>query len=566
MTPPHDPHGKPGAEPSRNIFVRFQKGFERRFDRFREGYGLLLEQVIARRRAFVTIALAIALASLGLFFFLGRDYFPEIRSGVIQMHMRAPLGTRIEVSGRIATLVSESIEELLPGQVENIVSNCGLPVGPHNLAFIPTPTIGSQDCDLTILLNDEKSPVWDYRRVLRKGLTERYPGTEFTFQPSDLTAKILNFGAPAPIDVQINGPDIYPNYEFARKLVGKFREIPGAADVVIQQTMRTPTLMVEGNRTFGLGVNTTLKDMADSLLMTTAGSQQIDQIYWLDPSSGMSYLINVYTPQSQINSINSLLTVPINASNNGSGENAVQLLGNVTDISAEGTPGVITHANIMPLIDIYISAEGRDLGGVLADVQKVAQSMEHERPRSAALEIQGQASLMYEAYAELIFGLLGAIVLVYLLIVVNFQSWLDPFIIITALPGALAGIAWSLFLTHTRLSEPALTGAIMTMGTATANSILVVSYARERLQEHGDALRAAIEAGKTRFRPVLMTASAMIMGMVPMATGYSQNAPLGRAVIGGLLVATLFTLFFVPCVYTIFYTRRSAREKGQALS
>jgi len=565
MTPPHDPHGKPGAEPSRNIFVRFQKGFERRFDRFREGYGLLLEQVIARRRAFVTICLVIALGSLSLFFFLGRDYFPEIRSGVIQMHMRAPLGTRIEMSGRIATLVSESIEELLPGQVENIVSNCGLPVGPHNLAFIPTPTIGSQDCDLTILLNDEKSPVWDYRRVLRKGLTERYPGTEFTFQPSDLTAKILNFGAPAPIDVQINGPDIYPNYEFARKLVGKFREIPGAADVVIQQTMRTPTLMVEGNRTFGLGVNTTLKDMADSLLMTTAGSQQIDQIYWLDPSTGMSYLINVYTPQSQINSINSLLTVPINASNNGSGENAVQLLGNVTDISAEGTPGVITHANIMPLIDIYVSAEGRDLGGVLADVKKVAQSMEHERPRSAALEIHGQASLMYEAYAELIFGLLGAIVLVYLLIVVNFQSWLDPFIIITALPGALAGIAWSLFLTHTRLSEPALTGAIMTMGTATANSILVVSYARERLQEHGDALRAAIEAGKTRFRPVLMTASAMIMGMVPMATGYSQNAPLGRAVIGGLLVATLFTLFFVPCVYTIFYTRRSAREKGQAL-
>lgn len=566
MTQPHDPHGKSGAEASRNIFVRFQKGFERRFDRFREGYGHLLEHVIARRRAFVTISLAIAVASLGLFFFLGRDYFPEIRSGVLQMHMRAPLGTRIEVSGRIATLVSESIEELLPGQVENIVSNCGLPVGPHNLAFIPTPTIGSQDCDLTILLNDEKSPVWDYRRVLRKGLTERYPGTEFTFQPSDLTAKILNFGAPAPIDVQINGPDIYPNYEFARKLVGKFREIPGAADVVIQQTMRTPTLMVEGNRTFGLGVNTTLKDMADSLLMTTAGSQQIDQIYWLDPSTGMSYLINVYTPQSQINSLNSLLTVPIDASNNGSGENAVQLLGNVTDISAEGTPGVITHANIMPLIDIYVSAEGRDLGGVLKDVQKIAQSMEHERPRSAALEIHGQASLMYEAYAELIFGLLGAIVLVYLLIVVNFQSWLDPFIIITALPGALAGIAWSLFLTHTRLSEPALTGAIMTMGTATANSILVVSYARERLQEHGDALMAAIEAGKTRFRPVLMTASAMIFGMVPMATGYSQNAPLGRAVIGGLLVATLFTLFFVPCVYAIFYTRRSAREKGQALS
>jgi multidrug efflux pump subunit AcrB len=560
MSKPHEQHGQPGAEPSRNVFVRFQRGFERRFDQFRERYGTLLEQSIAHRNAFVAISLAIAVGSLSLFFFLGRDYFPEIRSGIITMHMRAPLGTRIEVSGRLATLVSNSIEELLPGQIENVVSNCGLPVGPHNLAFIPTPTIGSQDCDLTILLKDEKSPVWDYRRILRKGLRERYPGTEFTFQPSDLTAKILNFGAPAPIDVQINGPDMYPNYEFARKLVGKFRDIPGATDVVIQQTMRTPTLMVEGNRTFGLGVNRTLKDMADNLLMTTAGSQQVDQVYWLDPSTGMSYLINVYTPQAQINSVNSLKTVPVDSSNNVSDDN-VQLLGNLANISPEGTPGVVTHGNIMPLFNIYVSAEGRDLGGVLADVEKVTKSMESELPRTAAIEIHGQASLMHDAYFELIFGLLAAIALVYLLIVVNFQSWLDPFIIITALPGALAGIAWALFLTHTRLSEPALTGAIMTMGTATANSILVVSYARERLQEHGDALRAAIEAGTTRFRPVLMTASAMIIGMVPMAIGYSANAPLGRAVIGGLLVATLFTLFFVPCVYAILYTRRTARQQ-----
>lgn len=559
-----------GGEPSRNVFVRFQKGFEGRFNRFRESYGMLLEQVIARRRAFIKISLAIAVASMSLYFFLGREYFPEIRSGTIQMHMRAPLGTRIEVSGRLATLVSKSIEELLPGQVRNIVSNCGLPVGPHNLAFIPTPTVGPQDCDLTIILNNEKSPVWEYRRVLRKGLKERYPGTDFTFQPSDLTAKILNFGAPAPIDVQINGPDIYPNYEFARKLAGKFREIPGAADVVIQQTMRTPTLMVEGDRTFGLGVNKTLSDMADSMLMTTAGSQQVDQIYWLDPKTGMSYLINVYTPQPQVNSINSLKTIPVkssdnpsNNSDNASNKDDVQLLGNLAKLSVEGTPGVVTHGNIMPLFDIYVSAEGRDLGGVLADVQKIAKSMEHEMPRGASLDIHGQASLMHEAYAELIFGLLAAIVLIYLLIVVNFQSWLDPFIIITALPGALAGIAWSLFFTQTRLSEPALTGAIMTMGTATANSILVVSYARERLKEHGDALRAAIEAGKTRFRPVIMTASAMIIGMVPMATGYSQNAPLGRAVIGGLLVATVFTLFFVPCVYAIFYERRTADLEGK---
>ena len=550
-------HGRPDAEQSSNVFVRFQKKFERRFNQFRESYGTLLEWAIDRRRTFVTVSLTIAVVSMGLYFFLGRDYFPEIRSGVLQMHMRAPLGTRIEVSGRLATLVSTSIEELLPDQVENIVSNCGLPVGPHNLAFIPTPTVGSQDCDLTILLKDEKSPVWEYRQIVRKGLKERFPGTEFTFQPSDLTAKILNFGAPAPIDVQVNGPDIYASYEFARKLMDKYREIPGATDVVIQQTMRTPTMMVEGDRTFGLGVNRTLSDMADNLLMTTAGSQQVDQVYWLDPSTGMSYLINVYTPQPFINSVNSLKTVPVDSSNDIT-NNEVQLLGNLTDLSVEGTPGVVTHGNIMPLFDIYVSAEGRDLGSVLADVEKVTQSLEDGKPRTAEIEIHGQAELMRDAYFELIFGLLAAIVLIYLLIVVNFQSWLDPFIIITALPGALAGIAWALFLTHTRLSEPALTGAIMCMGTGTANSILVVSYARERLQEHGDALRAAIEAGTTRFRPVLMTAAAMIIGMVPMATGYSQNAPLGRAVIGGLLMATLFTLFFVPCVYAIVYNRRTA--------
>jgi multidrug efflux pump subunit AcrB len=561
MSKPHDGQGQPGAKLSRNPFVRFQKAFERRFNQFRAGYGALLEQSLAHRNTFVMISLAIALASLSLFFFLGRDYFPEIRSNIILMHMRAPLGTRIEVSGRIATLVSTSIEELLPGQIENVVSNCGLPVGPHNLAFIPTPTIGSQDCDLTILLHDEKSPVWDYRRILRKGLRERYPGTEFTFQPSDLTAKILNFGAPAPVDVQVNGPDVFPSYDFARKLAGKFREIPGTADVVIQQTTRTPTLMVEGNRTFGLGVNSRLKDIADNLLMTTAGSQQVDQIYWLDPSTGMSYLINVYTPQAQVDSINSLKTIPVDSSNKSGDLDDVQLLGNLATISATGTPGQVTHGNIMPLFNIYVSADGRDLGGVLEDVEKIVESMEDQKPRSAEVQIHGQAALMHDAYFELIVGLIAAVALVYLLIVVNFQSWLDPFIIITALPGALAGIAWALFLTHTRLSEPALTGAIMTMGTATANSILVVSYARERLEEHGDALRAAIEAGTTRFRPVLMTAAAMIFGMIPMATGYSSNAPLGRAVIGGLLIATLFTLFFVPCVYTIFYTRREARQE-----
>jgi multidrug efflux pump subunit AcrB len=556
--------GPPEARKPPGFFVRFQQGFERRFDRFRDRYNALLEQAIAHRGAFVKISLSLALGSLVLFYFNGRDFFPEIKSGTLQMHMRAPLGTRIEVSGRITSLVSKDIAQLLSGQVEGVVSNCGLPVGAHNLAFIPTPTIGPQDCDMTISLKNDKSPVWDYRRILRKGLMERYPGTEFTFQPADLTAKILNFGSPSPIDVQINGPERYANYEFARKLAGRLRAIPGASDVVIQQTMRTPTMLVETNRAFGLGLNLNQKDVAGNLLLTTAGSQQVDQQYWLDRKTGMSYRINVYTPQSQLTSMKDLQTVPVERSDRDSSDTNPKLLGNMATISSIGTPGVITHGNIMPLFDIYVSAEGRDLGGVLADVEKVAHSMEQELPRSAALTIRGQAETMHDAYVELVVGLVAAIVLVYLLIVINFQSWLDPFIIITALPGALAGIAWTLFLTHTNLSTPALTGAIMTMGTATANSILVVAYARERLAEHGNALRAAVEAGKARIRPVLMTASAMIIGMLPMSMGNSQNAPLGRAVMGGLLVATLFTLFFVPCVYAIIYNRRPVRQKESA--
>jgi multidrug efflux pump subunit AcrB len=323
--------------------------------------------------------------------------------------------------------------------------------------------------------------------------------------------------------------------------------------------MRTPTRLIKGKRTFGLGINLMEQAIAGNMLLSTSGSQQVDQQYWLDHKTGISYQINIYTPQNQLTSTNDLLTVPV-----GGGDEKPQLLGNVTTMSVVGTPGLITHQDLMPLFNIYVSAEGRDLGGVLADVEKVTKSMEDQLPRSAALAIHGQAETMHDAYVEMLVGLLAAVVLIYLLIVVNFQSWLDPFIIITALPGALAGIAWSLFVTHTNISVPALTGAIMTMGTATANSILVVSYARDRLEEHGDALRAAIEAGKARIRPVLMTASAMIFGMVPMSMGNSPNAPLGRAVIGGLFVATVFTLFFVPCVYAMIYTRRTARQKVNA--
>ncbi|TGK02024.1 efflux RND transporter permease subunit [Leptospira selangorensis] len=545
-----------------DFLIRFQKGFERNFTEFRERYYILLQKVIADRKRFVKIFLAIATGSLLLFYLNGRDFFPEIKAGTLQMHMRAPLGTRIEVSGRIATLVSEDIKKLLPGKVESVLSNCGLPVGPHNLAFIPTPTIGSQDCDLTISLKDEESPVWDYRQTLRKGLSELYPGTVFTFQPADLTAKILNFGSPSPIDIQINGMDLEKNFEFAQKLQGKLKTIPGAADVVIQQTMSTPTLLVDGNRSLGINLDLPMKSVAENMLLATSGSQQIDQEYWMDRKTGLSYQINIYVPQPQMRRTEDLLTVPVNRGDlQENSENGIQLLGNVANITPTGTPGLVTHQNLLPLIDVYVSAEGRDLGGVLSDAQKIMDSMKSELPRGAAIEILGQAETMRSAYIELIGGLFVAILLVYLLIVVNFQSWTDPFIIITALPGALAGIAWSLFLTRTYISVPALTGAIMCMGTATANSILVVSYARDRLEVHGDAIRAAIEAGYSRIRPVLMTASAMIIGMVPMSISNSQNAPLGRAVIGGLAVATFATLFFVPCIYAIIYNNRAKIQK-----
>jgi multidrug efflux pump subunit AcrB len=555
------------AGPEGGIFARFQHGFQNAFERFRDGYAAQLETVITHRVGFVAISMVLASASFILFYFEGQEFFPQIKGGLLQMHMRAPLGLRIEAAGRIAARVSDDIKGFFPGNVDAIVSNCGLPVGAHNLAFIPTPTIGTQDCDLTITLKDQRTPVWEYRKILRERLSERYPGTEFTFQPADLTDKILNFGSLAPIDLQVNGPDLYANYAYAQKLAGKFRQIPGAADVYIYQTMFQPTILVEGDRRFALGLNLNQKDFGFNMLLATAGSQQIDQKYWLDRSTQQSYRLNVYTPQPQLASIGDLQTIPVAPEDRGHGEGGgmgVQLLGNMTNLSLIGTPGVVTHRNLLPMIDVLVSAEGRDLGSVLADVRKIAESMKDELPRGAEVEIHGQSEVMHDAFVELGGGLFIAILLVYLLIVVNFQSWLDPFIIITALAGAFAGIAWALFITHTYISVPAMTGAIMTMGTATANSILLVAYARERLAVHGDAIRAAVEAGKARIRPVLMTAAAMIFGMLPMAMANSQNAPLGRAVMGGLTVATLFTLFFVPCVYAIIYNRRAVLQKEHA--
>ncbi|WP_019091601.1 efflux RND transporter permease subunit [Komagataeibacter europaeus] len=541
---------------------RFQQAFERGFNNFREGYAGVLERAIARRGRFVGIFLGVSVCSLGLYLVAGRDFFPETKSGTIQMHMRAPLGTRIEVAGREASLVEDRVNQLFPGKVESMIENCGLPEGAHNQAFIPTPTIGTQDCDITIALKDEETPVWNDRTILRHDLSARFPGTVFTFQPADLTAKILNFGSPAPIDIQISGPDLRDNYDYARLLVNRLRSVPGAADVVIQQTMKTPTLFVQGNRTFGQATGMTEADLANNELMTLSGSQTVDPQYWLDPATGITFPLNVYVSQDQLTHFNNLMTIPVDKGDGDPQGRHMQLLGGISNVSATGTPGQVSHFNSMPEVDIYVSAEGADLGQVTTGVQRVLDQTRGNVPSTAAVVVRGQTETMRHAYVELVFGLVVSVLLIYLLIVVNFQSWLDPFIIITALPGALAGIAWALFVTHTRLSVPALTGAIMCMGTATANSILVVSFARERIEEHGDALRAALEAGYGRIRPVLMTALAMVIGMVPMAMSNSQNAPLGRAVIGGLLVATVSTLLFVPCVYAILHNRPSrAREE-----
>ncbi|CEF56316.1 efflux RND transporter permease subunit [Acetobacter ghanensis] len=551
-------HGEQHEALPKGVLGRFQNHFEAAFQSFRQRYGRVLEKIVIHRRPFVLIFLGGSVASLGLFACVGQDFFPEVKSGMLQMHMRAPLGTRIETTGRIVSLVDDRIKQLFPGKVESIINNCGLPEGPHNQAFIPTPTIGTQDCDLTISLKDDTSAVWDYRHTLRRDLSAQFPGTSFTFQPADLTARILNFGSPAPIDIQVSGPDIRANYAYAKTLVNKLRAIPGSADVTIQQTMKTPTLFVQGNRSFGQATGMTEGDIANNELMTLSGSQTVDPQYWLDPKTGITFPLNVYVSQDQLTHYNNLLTIPVDKGDSDPGAKDMQLLGSISTVTPTGTPGQVSHYNSMPDIDIYVSTEFSDLGSVLTRVNQIVEQTKADVPRGAAVDIRGQATTMHGAYTELVAGLIISVLLIYMLIVINFQSWVDPFIIISALPGALAGIAWSLFLTQTRLSVPALTGAIMCMGTATANSILIVSFAKERLALHHNAMTAAIEAGFGRIRPVIMTASAMMIGMIPMATSNSQNAPLGKAVIGGLLVATVSTLLFVPCVYAIFHHKPAA--------
>jgi multidrug efflux pump subunit AcrB len=535
------------------FFTRFQRGFERKFTQFREGYRGVLTAAVLNRKRFIMGFLGFAIASMGLLAFLGRDFFPSIKSGEIDMHIRAPIGMRLEDASKISVLVNGEIRKLLPGQVNNVVDNCGLPSSSINLAYTSDGTIGPQDCDISITLKNEQSPVDDYRLKLRRELPKLFPGTVFSFLPGDITAKILNFGLPAPIDVQVSGRAQAANMAYAQQLAARIRQIPGAADVNIEQAFNEPTIKVAADRSLASGMNLSEANIANNALATLSGSGQTAPTYWLDTTTGVSHLVNMQTPQDQLTSMNDLETIPIDTGNGDPGGQHSQLLGALGTVTQTGTPLLVSHYNIMPSIDIFVSNQGRDLGAVYDQVQEVIKEMNAQVPHGASVHVRGQATTMSSAYTQLLEGLALSILLVYLVIVVNFQSWLDPFIIITALPGAIAGIVWGLFLTHTNVAVPALTGAIMCMGTATANSILVVSYARERLAEHGDAITAAIEAGYARIRPVLMTATAMIIGMLPMSMSNTQNAPLGRAVIGGLLVATFATLLFVPCVFALMH-------------
>jgi multidrug efflux pump subunit AcrB len=544
---------KAGAAP-KGFFGRFQAAFEQRFDRFRDSYRELLAKVVERRGRFIVGFLAAAVASMALLIpWLGRDFFPGIKSGEIDMHFRAPIGLRLEEASKVAALVDTAVGTLLPGHVSNVIDNCGLPTSGINQAYSASATIGPQDCDVTISLNDQASPVDAYRAILRDKLPKLFPGTDFTFPAGDITAKILNFGLPAPLDVQIVGRNVTANMAYAQRVVAEMRRIPGIADVSIQQTLAQPTLLVTSRRAFALGAGLTESNIANNALATLSGSGQTSPTYWLDYKTGVSHLVNLQTPQTQLTSMSDLETIPIDKGDGDPNGQGAQILGSLSDITQTGRALEVSHRDIMPVVDIYASNAGRDLGAVSNAVDGVLQRMKGNVPHGATVRVQGQGVTMKAAYVQLLVGLAFSILLVYLVIVVNFQSWLDPFIIITALPGALTGIVWSLFLTDTTLSVPALTGAIMCMGTATANSILVVSFARDELAAHGDAIRAAVTAGYTRLRPVLMTALAMIIGMLPMSMSNTQNAPLGRAVIGGLLVATFATLMFVPCVFALLH-------------
>jgi multidrug efflux pump subunit AcrB len=543
-----------GAAPagSRNPLVRMQHGFEARFSKVREGYRGVLVMALSRRPLFVVGFMAVVLASFLLAPLLGSNFFPTVDSGAMVLHVRAPIGTRLEDAAALFDRVEASIRQVIPAnQLVTIVDNIGPPVSGINLAYSNTGGIGPEDGDIYVTLTKDHRPTADYVRELRKRLPAEFPGSVFSFLPADIISQILNFGAPAPVDVQVAGPELVMDERYANELLPKLRAIPGLADVRLQQSRHYPQLNINVDRAQANRLGLTENDVTGAVATTLAGSLQTAPAYWLNPKNGVSYPIVIETPQQDEDSLSKLENIPLTNGKTGD----PQILGGLAQVTRGDADAVVTHYAIQPAFDIFATPQGRDLGGVSRDIDKVLKATAKDLPKGATVTLRGQVTTMNSAFFGLGFGILGAVVLIYLLIVVNFQSWADPFVIITALPAALAGIVWMLFTTGTPLSVPALTGAIMCMGVATANSILVVSFARERLEATGDAVVAALEAGFTRFRPVLMTALAMIIGMAPMALGLGeggeQNAPLGRAVIGGLIFATVATLLFVPVVFSL---------------
>ena len=544
--------------PSRNPLVRFQHGFEQRFEKIRSGYRGVLALALSWRPLFLGGFMAVVLASFLLTPFLGRNFFPAVDAGQISLHVRGPTGARIEETAALFDHVEQAIRQTIPpAQLDHVVDNIGLPFSGLNLAYSNTGTIGPMDGDILVSLNKGHRPTAEYVKELREKLPHAFPGATFAFLPADIIGQILNFGAPAPIDLQVTGPNGEANQAYADTLLKRLRNVSGIADVRLQQASNYPQLDVDVDRTRADQLGVTEKDVTTSLSTTLAGSAQTAPAYWLNPRNGVSYPIVAQTPQYRTDTPSDLQNTPVT-----SAAGAKQILGAVATIKHDAAPAVVSHYAIAPALDIYAATQGRDLGAVTDDIQKVLKDTKAQVPKGTSVYLRGQVTTMNTAFSGLGFGLVGAIVLIYLLIVVNFQSWIDPFVIITALPAALAGIVWMLFATHTTLSVPALTGAIMCMGVATANSVLVVSFARERLLITGDAVQAALEAGFTRFRPVLMTALAMIIGMAPMALGLGeggeQNAPLGRAVIGGLIFATVATLMFVPVVFSLAHRKEQA--------
>ena len=552
----HGGHDDPSEQHSRNPFKRFQMGFEKSFALVRDRYRSLLAHALLHPKWVIVGFAAFVIFSFGLEPFLGENFFPSIDSGQILMHVRAQPGTRIEETARLFDLVEQTVREIIPAaELDNVVDNIGLPYSGINMAYQNTGTIGPEDGDALIGLKEDHAPTADYIKRLRTILPQKFPGATFSFLPADIVSQILNFGLPAPIDVQVIGTNQKANYAYANDLLKRLRMVSGIADLRIQQVFNYPQINVEVDRTLAGEVGLTQRDVANSLLVTLSGSGQVQPNFWLNNENGVSYPIVAQMPQYRVDTISDLVNVPVTSSKT----KAPQYLGGLAQITPGPSPGVVSHYNVQPVVDIYGAVQDRDLGSVAADIDRILNATRKDVPRGSYVVLRGQVHTMTSAYNQLLFGLVGAVLLVYLVIVVNFQSWLDPFIIITALPGALAGIIWMLFMTGTTLSVPALTGAIMCMGIATANSVLLVSFAREGLAAGLDSATAALEAGFTRLRPVLMTALAMIIGMVPMAfalgEGGEQNAPLGRAVIGGLAVATIATLFFVPVVFSVLHRR-----------